>query len=255
MKNILTIAGSDPTGFAGVQADLGVFSAMNARGLSAITAITVQNRSGVSDVSGIPAELVTAQIRALAESYRIDAVKTGMLSSAAIVKTLTGLLREGLSDIVVIDPVLSSTGDFRLLEEEGIVQLKKLLPFVTVITPNLKEASTLSGIEVSNLKGMKKAALRLASFGVKFVVVKGGHLGGRPIDTLYDGEGFYQFEGERLDAPEEFLHGTGCLFSSALATLLADGISITDAVGKAKKIVVKIIKDRLNAAGLNVTVP
>ncbi len=250
MKTILTIAGSDPTGWAGAQADLGVFSAMNARGLSAITALTVQSRSGVSGVSVVPAEFVVSQVRALSESYRIDAVKTGMLSSAATVKGLTALLMEGLSDIVVLDPVLSSTGDYRLLEEEGVGLLKDLLPLVTVITPNLKEASKLSGMEVGNIKDMKEAALRLASLGAKNIVMKGGHLDERPTDILYDGGEFYQFEGERLEAPEEFLHGTGCLFSSALAVLLSEGRPIAGAVPRAKEMVVKIIKDRLIKAGI-----
>ncbi len=250
MKTILTIAGSDPTGWAGAQADLSVFAAMNARGLSAITALTVQNRSGVSGVRAVPREFVASQIRALAESYRIDAIKTGMLSSAAIVEALIEILREGISDIVVIDPVLSSTGDYTLLEEDGVGLLKELLPLATVITPNLKEASTLSGMEVKSINDMKEAALRLASLGVKYVVVKGGHLGERPIDILYDGVEFHQFEGERLNAPEEFLHGTGCLFSSALAVLLSKGLPIAGAVGEAKKMVIKIIKDRLIAADL-----
>ena len=237
MKTILSIAGSDPSGGAGIQADVKVFSDFGMRALAAVTAITVQNGVDVTEARALSGALVARQVTAVLDTHEVEALKIGMLGSGAIVKAISSILKERDFRNVVLDPVLSATGGFSLLDDE--TQLRKLYPFVSVMTPNLDEASRLCARPVRTVKDMKEAALRLHSLGAAAVVVTGGHLKKSAVDILYDGKHFHYFEGERRQSPPLSSHGTGCLFSSALAAGLARGRTLKRAVADAKTYVSK----------------
>jgi len=241
MKTVLTIAGSDPSGGAGLQADLKVFSDFGVSGLSAVTALTVQDGRDVTAVRPVPSGFLVDQVRVLLGRYTVDAVKIGMLATAASVKALGGLIKKEGFKKVVLDPVFCSTTGFALLSAEGIEDMKRLLPLVTVVTPNLEEASLLCKRRVRTVKDMKEAATRLHSLGAPNVVVTGGHLKKSAVDILYDGVEFHYFEGERLSGSLESFHGTGCLFSSAVAAGLAKGKGLERAVSDARGYVAKLL--------------
>jgi hydroxymethylpyrimidine/phosphomethylpyrimidine kinase len=242
MKTVLTIAGSDPSGGAGVQADIMTFSDFRVRGFSAITALTAQNGSSFKGVMPVPRSFFIKQVETLLSSFSLDAVKIGMLARAEIVVAVTGLIKKWKFRNIVLDPVLSSSSGYTLLGKRGIKALKKLLPHVTVLTPNLEEASTLSGISVKDVKGMEEAAVIIAASGPQYVLVKGGHLKGNPVDILYDGMRFHHYKGRRIRGKD--LHGTGCVFSSAIAAGLARGRTVERAVGDAKNYLSRVIRAR-----------
>lgn len=230
----LTIAGSDSGGGAGIQADLKTFSALGVYGMSAIAALTSQNTVGVNGIVEIDPEFVSMQVRAVVMDIGVDAVKTGMLSNAAIISRVSADIRELKLDKVVVDPVMVAKSGDRLLKSEAVEAIKtELFPLATVITPNLHEAEALTGLRVETPEEMKAAAEKLMIFGPKYVVLKGGHLEGNPMDLLFDGNTFREYASIRYDTPHT--HGTGCTFASAIAAWLARGCSVEDAVGRAKQ--------------------
>ncbi len=240
----LTIAGSDSGGGAGIQADLKTFSALGVYGMSVITALTAQNTVGVRGVVGIEPDFVSMQIRTVMEDIGADAVKTGMLLNSAIISRVAADLKELGIRKLVVDPVMvSKSGDHLLRQDARETLVKELLPLALVVTPNLHEASELVGFEVGNQEGMREAARRIRDFGPRFVLVKGGHLPGTPLDLLYDGGSFLEYSNERFDTPHT--HGTGCTFASAIAAGLAKGFSVTDAVARAKTYITAAIREGL----------
>jgi hydroxymethylpyrimidine/phosphomethylpyrimidine kinase len=240
----LTIAGSDSGGGAGIQADLKTFSALGVYGMSAITALTAQNTVGVQSILELDPAFVSSQIHSVLTDIGADAVKTGMLANADIIVQVARDIRHFKLRNVVVDPVMVAKSGDRLLREEAIQAIvRELFPLAEVVTPNLHEASALTGLDVDDSEGMKEAARRLHSFGPRFVVVKGGHLTGRPMDLLYDGTDFFPFENLRHDTPHT--HGTGCTFASAIAAGLARQLNVLDAVRQAKDYITGAIREGL----------
>jgi hydroxymethylpyrimidine/phosphomethylpyrimidine kinase len=244
MKRILTIAGSDSGGGAGIQADLKVITLLGGYGLSVLTALTAQNTLGIQAIYKIPASFVEKQIDSVLSDIGADAVKTGMLLNAGIVEIVARKIRQYRVDKVVVDPVMvAKSGDPLLQREAREALIKQLLPLSTVVTPNLMEASALTGLKVSSIKEMKKAAHRIYQLGSKYVIVKGGHLKGRAIDLLFDGEKYEEIDGPRIKTKNS--HGTGCTFASAIATFLARGDTVPEAVRKAKIFITMAIQSGL----------
>ena len=232
MKQALTVAGFDPSGGAGLQADLKVFLRLGVYGLSVATALTAQNTRGVKRVMPVLTKYVSEQINVLLSEFVPQAVKTGMLYSEGNVDAVCRAVRKSSLGNLVVDPViLSSTG--RRLAERGMpgALRKKLLPLCSVVTPNILEASVLSGIPVETVADMEKAAVRLKKCGPASVIVTGGHLDSEAVDVLYDGD-FHHIRGRKLRG--EF-HGTGCTFSAALTAFLAQGHGLIEAARLAKK--------------------
>lgn len=244
----MTVAGSDSGGGAGIQADLKTFSALGVYGMSAIAALTAQNTLGVRGIVEIDPDFVSMQIRAVVEDIGVDAVKTGMLSSAAIVSRVARDFRELGIEKIVVDPVMVAKSGDRLLRQEAIdTVVRELLPLAMVVTPNLHEAAALTGLEVNDRAGMEEAARRIRDFGPRCVVVKGGHLAGTPMDLLYDGSRFVEFVNRRYATPHT--HGTGCTFASAIAAGLAKGLTTEDAVAEAKEYITGAISRGLAIGG------
>jgi hydroxymethylpyrimidine/phosphomethylpyrimidine kinase len=237
---VLSVAGFDPTGGAGVTADLKTFAAHNCYGVAVVTSLAVQNTSAMLGRYDTSPDVVAEQIRALAEDMPLSAVKVGMLGSAGNVEVVAAALERYSPPFVVLDPVFRSTSGAELLDAAGIEALcARLLPKVTLITPNIDEAARLAGQEIQNLEQMKSAAASLhARYGVR-VVITGGHLD-KPQDLFYDGSDYSVFAGDRIRS--ENTHGTGCAFSSAIAANLALGKSLPDAIVLAKAFVTKAIE-------------
>ena len=242
MKTALSIAGSDCSGGAGIQADLKSFSANGVFGMSVITAITAQNTMGVFDVQDVTPEMISKQIQVIFDDIKVDAVKIGMVSKIESIKAIGQALRnvENLPQ-VVLDPVMVSKSGFKLLSEDAKETLiKELFSLSTLITPNLPEAEEILGIEIQNLDQMKKAAIELRKLGPEYVLVKGGHLKEDATDLLYDGENFIYLPQERINT--KHTHGTGCTLSSAIAANLAKGMTIEEAVREGKRYVTVAIE-------------
>ena len=248
MKQILTIAGSDSGGGAGIQADIKAISANGGFAMSAITSVTAQNTVAVTDAFDLPISLIEAQLDAVFTDFEVASVKTGMLSSSAIVEAVTGKLREHTPPTIVVDPVMISKSKFPLLKEEAINSLKTaLIPLATVITPNVYEAELLAQQDIRNTDDAKSAAKVIAELGCHAVLVKGGHLSGNKeaTDVLYcDGQWTF-FEAERVET--ENTHGTGCTYSAAIATQLAHGNQdLRDAINTAKAYITGAIQHALD---------
>lgn len=244
---VLTIAGSDSGGGAGIQADLKVFFALGCHGTSAVTALTAQNTVGVSGVHPVPEDFVVEQIDAVTSDLGVDAAKTGMLATAAIVTAVAGAIRAHNIDKLVVDPVSISKHGDRLLTDDALEAYRNdLFPLASVITPNLHEAGALLGREVRTLEDAESAARDLADFGPRAVLVKGGHLEDRPddaIDVLFvDGESIH-ISGPRFET--EDTHGTGCALSAAIAARLACEHELEDAVRYAKEFIAGAIEHGL----------
>jgi hydroxymethylpyrimidine/phosphomethylpyrimidine kinase len=237
----LTIAGSDPSGGAGVQADLKVFHQFGVYGEAVITLITVQNSVRLSRVHHLDSDLVAEQIVAVTEDIPPRAAKTGALGNRPIIEAVAKLAARFTFPLVV-DPVMVSKQGAALLDP-GAVQCFRdhLLPWATLVTPNLPEAAELAGIQVRDLVTMREAAKRIAGLGAKAVLVKGGHLAGRAIDLLFSDGEFLEFPGERVDTPHT--HGTGCAYSAAITAGLAKGETLTEAVAAAKRYIDAAIRD------------
>ena len=233
MPSVLTIAGSDSSAGAGIQADLKTFAALGVYGTCAITAITAQNTLGVGSVQEMPPDIVAAQIEAVVTDIRPDAVKTGMLASAAIIEVVAAKVREhGLPNLVV-DPVMVAKSGDRLLREDAVAALRELLPLATVVTPNLPEAEALTARPVQSDEDVRRAAEEIVGLGARAVVVKGGHReSAEAVDVLYDGKSFREYSAPRVETTST--HGTGCTFASAIAAGLAGGLPLAEAVGEAK---------------------
>jgi hydroxymethylpyrimidine/phosphomethylpyrimidine kinase len=242
----LTIAGSDSGGGAGIQADLKTFSALGVFGMTAITAVTVQNTKGVSRYEELPASLVADQIRAVAGDIGVDAAKTGMLASARIVEAVAEAVEEMRIPNLVVDPVFVSKHGHPLLDEEAVEALRgSILRLATLVTPNLPEAAGLSGSTVGTREDMRRAADAILGLGAGAVLVKGGHLEGPQASDLFvDGRTETWIEAERIDTPHT--HGTGCTLSSAIAAHLAMGASLPDAVRAGKAFVTEAIRHALD---------
>lgn len=245
LKQVLTIAGSDSGGGAGIQADIKSMSANGVFAMSVITAVTAQNTEDVTDVFELPTSIIASQLDAVFDDFDVSAVKTGMLSSTAVVELVAKMLAIQKVANLVVDPVMISKSGHALLKPDAIEALKKLLfPLALVVTPNIHEAQQLSGIAIGNLADARRAAKIIRGFGSQYVLIKGGHLlAERATDLLYDGRFFNIYKGEFIETPHT--HGTGCTFASALAAQLARGKSVTDAVQAAKAYLTETIRHSL----------
>jgi hydroxymethylpyrimidine/phosphomethylpyrimidine kinase len=243
MKTVMTIAGSDSGGGAGIQADLKTFAALGVYGTSVLTAITAQNTLGVTAVHEVPPDVVAAQIDAVVSDIGADAVKTGMLASAPIIEVVAAKLRDDRLPNVVVDPVMAAKSGDRLLRQEAVAVLRDLLlPLATVVTPNLPEAEILVGRSLPNGDAVRRAAREIVAMGPKAVVMKGGHAeGDMVVDILFDGAGFREYAAPRIDTSST--HGTGCTFASAIAAGLAQGLSVEEAVARAKEYVTAALRN------------
>ena len=242
---VLSIAGSDSGGGAGIQADLKTFSAFGVFGMTAITAVTIQNTLGVRGFEALSPATVGEQIRAVATDIGVDAAKTGMLANAAIVEAVAAAVTDTGVAPLVVDPVFVSKHGHRLLEEDAVGALRDLiLPIAALVTPNLPEAAGLSGIPVETRDDMRRAADAIRTLGVPAVLVKGGHLEhDRAADLLVHEGGEEWLEAERVDTPHT--HGTGCALSAAVAARLALGDDVPEAVRAAKAFVTRSIRHAL----------
>lgn len=232
---VLTVAGSDSGGGAGIQADLKTMLALGVHGMSVITAVTAQNSLGVSGAWELPAEAVRAQFRDVVDDIGVGAVKTGMLASAELVETVAGLLAD-LPAPVVVDPVgVSKHGD-ALLAAEALDSVRaRLLPVATVATPNLDEVAQLTGVKVAAERDLRRAADAILAFGPRWALIKGGHLDGDAVDLLTDGTEEHWLRATRH--PNRHTHGTGCTLAAAIASYLALGAEVPGAVAAAKEYV------------------
>ena len=232
MKRVLTVAGSDSGGGAGIQADLKAMLALGVHGMSVVVAVTAQNSVGVQGAWDLPVEAVLAQLDSVLDDIGVDAVKTGMLSSPELVEAVAARLT-GLAAPLVVDPVgVSKHGD-PLLQPDAVEVLRtRLLPLATVVTPNLLEVEQLTGVRVQDERDLRRAADAVLRLGPRWVLVKGGHLAGEAVDLLTDGTAEHVLRAPRLD--NRHTHGTGCTLASAVASRLALGDDVPSAVRAAK---------------------
>ncbi len=241
----LTIAGSDSSGGAGIQADLKTMSAFGVFGATALTAVTAQNTLGVAESLFLSAGLVARQIDAVVQDMGVDAAKTGMLGTAEVIEIVAERVgRHGIRNLVV-DPVMIATSGDSLIEDDAVVALRTvLIPRAYLVTPNAPEAEVLSGVRVVSLETMEEAARAVHSLGAANVLVKAGHVEGSATDVLFDGESITRFSADRIEGGK--IHGTGCTLSAAIASGLALGLELTDAVVKAKSFVTRGIAAALD---------
>lgn len=245
MKKILTIAGSDPSGGAGIQADLKTFAAYKTYGMSVITSLTSQNTMGVTDVVDLSPEFVGKQLDAVFEDIYPDAVKIGMVSNEGIIGIIAKKLKEYEAINVVLDPVMVSTSGSELMNAEARdLLIEELLPLADIITPNMREAAVLSGIDVNIKEDMEKAARIIGEKIDGAILVKGGHLKASADDLLYINKELNWIEGDRLENTN--VHGTGCTLSSAIAANLGKGMDVKQAFIEAKEYLTGAIKDGLD---------
>jgi hydroxymethylpyrimidine/phosphomethylpyrimidine kinase len=235
MHTALTIAGSDSGAGAGIQADLKTFAAHGVYGTCAITAVTAQNTLGVVCWQALEADLVTAQIEAVVSDIGADAVKTGMLANAAIAEAVAAAIRALDLPQVVVDPVMIAKGGDRLLSDDAVATIRsELLPLAHVVTPNIPEAETLTGISIRTLDDMRAAAAGILALGPRVVLVKGGHAGGaESVDVCVTATESFEIRTPRIDTPHT--HGTGCTLASAIAANLARGLADREAIERARE--------------------
>ncbi|CAH0122171.1 Hydroxymethylpyrimidine/phosphomethylpyrimidine kinase [Paenibacillus sp. CECT 9249] len=244
MKTALTIAGSDCSGGAGIQADLKTFSAHGVFGMSVIVSVVAENTSRVIDIQDMRPDMIEKQIEAVFEDIEVDAVKIGMLSQPECMEAVAGKLKQYAPRHVVIDPVMYAKNGCPLMNPNAIDTLiRKVLPLAHVLTPNIPEAEKITGIKIGSVDDMKKAAAAIYRMGCKHVVVKGGHAAGNALDILFDGESFHSFDAQRIETKNT--HGTGCTYSSAIASNLALGFGLQEAVRRAKEYVTTAIRHSL----------
>ena len=245
MKKVLTIAGSDSSGGAGIQADIKTITMHGVYAMSALTALTAQNTTGVHAVYEVTEDFLQEQLDAVFSDIFPDAVKIGMVSSAALVRVIAERLRFYGAKRIVVDPVMIATSGSRLIQREAVsVLLSELFPLALVVTPNIAEAEALAGIEIKDKKGMLQAAEKICSEYGCAVLVKGGHSIENADDLLYQTGTYEWIYGERINNPNT--HGTGCTLSSAIASNLARGCSLTEAVTRAKAYISDALRARLN---------
>jgi len=238
---VLTIAGSDSGGGAGIQADLKTFSALGVFGTTAITCVTVQNPDDVSAVASVPETIVALQIRKVCDAFPVAAAKTGMLYSADIIKSVARAVKRNRIGRLVVDPVMIATSGAPLMRNDALGALcRNLLPLASVVTPNIPEAEVLAGMSIRGVLDMEIAAGRIGRRWKTAVVVKGGHLKGKTlVNVLFDDGVIHTFRLPRVRASST--HGTGCVFSASVAAYLAHGRDLPDAVGRAGKFVARAI--------------
>ncbi|GGE52921.1 hydroxymethylpyrimidine/phosphomethylpyrimidine kinase [Pullulanibacillus camelliae] len=245
MKTALTIAGSDSSGGAGIQADLKTFSALGVYGMSVLTAVTAQNTQEVSDVEELSPKIIAGQIDAIFQDIDVDSIKIGMLSNEQAIRVIAERLNVYRPYPVVLDPVMVSKSGYDLLRPAAKnALLTELLPMATLITPNLKETEALLGYPVTTLREMEEAAKALVHLGPRAALVKGGHLEGEAVDVLFDGTDLHHFSGERVQTKNT--HGTGCTLSSAIAAFMAKGRPLAEAVTEAKCYIQRAIAEGLS---------
>ncbi|MDA1189307.1 MAG: bifunctional hydroxymethylpyrimidine kinase/phosphomethylpyrimidine kinase [Chloroflexi bacterium] len=238
---VMTVAGSDSGAGAGIQADLKTIASLGGYGTSIITAVTAQNTRRVVSAFELPIEMIQQQFDAVITDIGTDVVKTGMLSSSAVIDALVGKLREHNVKQLVVDPVMVSKGGDRLLQKEALDALKtKLFPLASLVTPNVEEAGVIVGRKLENLDDIRAASEEIVAMGAKACVVTGGIYPGPATDFLYDGSEFKAFSGGRIASNNT--HGTGCTFASASAVYIARGESVKSAVAQAKRYVTNAIK-------------
>jgi hydroxymethylpyrimidine/phosphomethylpyrimidine kinase len=241
---VLTIAGSDSGGGAGIQADLKTAAAFGVYGMSVITSVTAQNTVGVQGIHDLPPEFVALQLDSVLSDIGAHAAKTGMLSNREIIRVVADRLRRYAVPHLVVDPVMvAKSGDPLLREDAQQALVEEILPLAEVVTPNIPEAEVLTGLKIRTLDEMKEAARRIHELGPKNVLIKGGHLPGEAIDVLWDGQVFREYPAPRLD--RKHTHGTGCTYSAAIASCLARGLPVPRAVAVAKKYVTRAIAEGL----------
>lgn len=242
IKKLLTIAGSDSCGGAGIQADLKTFSAHRVYGMSVITAVTAQNSQGVFAVQDISVDIIQKQIEVIFDDIFVDATKIGMVSKTETIKTIADTLNKYKINNLVVDPVMVSKSGFHLLQPDAKEALiNHLFPITTVVTPNIPEAEVITGLEIQNLNDIEKAAKIIYKMGPKYVLVKGGHMEGEALDVLYDGQKFNYYNSPRINSKNT--HGTGCTLSSAIASNLGKGLSVTESIEKAKTYITLAIEN------------
>ncbi|MCL2793475.1 MAG: bifunctional hydroxymethylpyrimidine kinase/phosphomethylpyrimidine kinase [Spirochaetaceae bacterium] len=241
MKKVLSIAGSDCSGGAGIQADLKTFSAHGVFGMSVVTSVVAENTSRVIGIQDVLPDMVKQQIDAIFEDIEVDGVKIGMLSNTEIMTAIAEKLLEYKPVNIVVDPVMYAKNGAPLMESNAIDTLiKKIIPLAHVITPNIPEAEKIANMEIKNQKDMEDAALKINKMGCPNVLIKGGHSTGDATDILYDGKNFSYYKKERINTKNT--HGTGCTYSSAITSNLALGLSIVEAITNAKEYVTTAIK-------------
>lgn len=245
-KRALTIAGSDSGGGAGIQADLKTFQELKVFGMSAITAVTAQNTLGVEAVYPMSIEAIDKQIEAVATDIGVDAVKTGMLFSSEIIDLVVSKIKKYKWNQVIVDPVMIAKGGASLLQKQAVDRMKKsLIPYSTVITPNIPEAEELTGLEIKSLSDRKKAAQMLHELGAKNVIIKGGHGSEETlIDLLFDGVSFTKLTSIKVATKNT--HGTGCTFAAALTASIANGYSTIESFQIARDFVFAAISNDLH---------
>lgn len=245
MKTVLTIAGSDCSGGAGIQADIKTITAHRLYAMSAITALTAQNTTGVSGILDVTPQFVASQLDCIFTDIYPDAVKIGMVSNAEIIEVIAEKLTEYKARNIVVDPVMVATSGSRLINEQAMqTLLTRLLPLGTVITPNLEEAEALSGLAIHDETEMETAAKKIAQTVGSAVLVKGGHLRTNAVDLLYENETAHWYRAERIENPNT--HGTGCTLSSAIACHLAEGKTLDESIRKAKEYLTGALRAGLN---------
>jgi hydroxymethylpyrimidine/phosphomethylpyrimidine kinase len=233
MKRILTIAGSDSGGGAGIQADLKTITLLGGFGMSVLTALTAQNTVGVSAIHPVPPEFIGQQLDAVLSDIGADAAKTGMLFNADAIEVVADRLSAYGIDKLVVDPVMvAKGGDVLLIQEARDTLVTRLIPMALVVTPNIPEAEVLAKRSIRTEDDIHEAARIIHAMGARYVLIKGGHLDGPATDCLYDGENFFEFSKARIDTPHT--HGTGCVYSAAIATYLAIELGVKEAMERAK---------------------
>lgn len=245
LPRVLTIAGSDSGGGAGIQADLKTITALGCYGMSAITSVTVQNTQRVYGAHDLPAETVADQVRVVVEDIGCDAAKVGMLANAGIIAAVAAVLGDLAVKNLVVDPVMVAKSGDALLQTAACDTLRhELLPLARVVTPNIPEAEVLSGVKVDSEDSMRRAAAAILELGPDFVLMKGGHLEGPEArDWLYDGSHWWTFTARRIETRNT--HGTGCTFSAAIASYLAQGEPVMEAIQSAKNYLTGAIQHAL----------
>lgn len=239
---VLTIAGTDPSGGAGIQADLKTFQELKSYGMSVITSVVAQNTTGVQDVHHLPAEMIEQQLDSVFTDMPVHAFKTGMIANKDMMKVIGEKVVNQKAPFVM-DPVMVATSGDPLIAANARDYLREqLLPLTTLVTPNIPEAAYLTGEKIESLNDMEHAAEQIvAEYGAGAALVKGGHLEGDAIDFLYDGNKIHTFSSKRIDTKNT--HGTGCTYSAAITAYLGQGVPLLDAVKQAKEFVTAAIKD------------
>lgn len=245
MKKVLSIAGSDPSGGAGIQADIKTITAHKLYAMAVIVSLTAQNTTAVSGVLDCLPEFVESQIDSVLSDITPDAIKLGMLSNANIMHSVAKMLKQYNCKNIVLDPVMVATTGGRLMDDNALgVYIDELFALARVVTPNLPEASVLSGIEIKNIDDMRAAAIKISNYGCKSVLIKGGHWReDAAVDLLYENGEFSQFCAPKVDTNNT--HGTGCTLSSAIACNIASGLNVKDSVKNAKDYVTNALKNTI----------